>query len=219
MKKAVSLLALAFSLLLFARESNAEPYISLYAGRVKTSDADIVNKFTGAPGVMVFNGDNTFGAKAGYWFSAQGSPSFGVQLEGNAYTASIKEIIPWKGPTAPVSGDLDFRSVAANLMVRVAEENIRPYAGVGAGLYYVKLGPATKPVSVMGIPGGWAGGSDASIGGQALVGVDFLVKKNLSLFLEYKWGIAQFNVEINPGRTLELKYQANQFYGGLSYNF
>jgi opacity protein-like surface antigen len=218
-KKTLALAALAFSLLFFAEDSNAEPYISLYAGRVKTLNSDITNKATGAPGKMVFNGDNVFGGKAGYWFTKQGTPSFGLQLEGNGYKAAIKEIIPWKGPVAPVTANVDFRSAAANLMIRIAEEKIRPYAGLGVGWYYLNIGPGAKPTPTIGIPGGWKGGSDTSVGGQALVGVDFLLGENLSFFIEYKYALSKFNIEINAALPLEVKYQASFFYGGLSYNF
>lgn len=221
MRKTVCLLTLLSSLFLCAGGAYAEPYLSVYGGLVQPNDAVITNNVSGETGKMFFRDSSSVGLKAGYWFLAQDeSYSAGLQLDANAYQAHIKEFVTSDGIVAPVTSNTDFVSLALNAVFRAEVENVRPYAGAGAGWYYLNIGAGSKPVPAVGIgSSGWTGGSDSTFGFQAFAGVDVPVSKSLALFMEYKFAMAKFSFSQKIYFPLDVDYQSSQLYAGVTYSF
>ncbi len=220
MRKTVFLLTLVSSLYLSAGGAYAEPYFSVYGGLVQPHEAAITNNVSGETGKMFFRDSSSFGLKAGYWFSAQGAPYFGLQLDANAYQAHIKEFVTSDGTVAPVTSNTDFASFALNAVFRAEVESVRPYAGAGAGWYYLNIGAGSKPVPAVGIgSSGWTGGSDSAIGFQAFAGLDVPVSESLALFVEYKFAMAKFSFSQKIYFPLDVDYQSSQLYAGVTYGF
>lgn len=220
MKKILYLLVTAFSLFSFAKDADAGPYLSVYAGLTVPHDASVTNHDTHEAGQMSFRNSANFGAKAGYWFSDQGAPYLGIQLDANINNSRIREIITPEGVVAPVTSKASFSTLTANLLLRSAEGDVRPYIGAGAGVYYVDIGPGQKPVPALGInSNGWCGGTDTAVGFQAMAGLDFVITKNLSFFVEYRYNTAKFSLETKTYIPLDITYKASQLNGGLTYEF
>lgn len=220
MKKNLCFLVVAFSFFLFAKSANAGPYLSVYAGFTVPHDASVTNHDTHESGQMSFHNSLNFGAKAGYWFTGQGAPYLGIQLDANVNNSRIREIITSTGVVAPVTSKASVSTLTANLLLRSDEGDIRPYIGVGAGVFYIDIGPGQKPVVALGInSNGWCGGPDTAIGFQAMAGADFVITKNLSLFAEYRYNTAKFSLETKTYIPFDITYKASQLDGGITYNF
>lgn len=222
MRKTVCLFTLASSLFLCAGGAYAEPYFSVYGGLVQPHEAAITNNVSGKTGDMSFRDSSSVGIKAGYWFPSQDkSYSGGLQLDANAYQSHIKELVDSNGTVAPVTSNTDFIGIALNAVFRAEVEKVRPYAGAGAGWYYLNVGTGNKPVPAVGLgSAGWTGSSDHTYGFQAFAGVDIPVSKSLAFFMEYKFIMAEFSFTGNKDYfPLDIDYQSSQLYGGLTYSF
>lgn len=221
MRRTVCLFILVSSLYLCAGGAYAEPYFSVYGGLVQPHEAAITNNVSGETGEMFFRDSSSFGIKAGYWFPSQDkSYSGGLQLDANAYQSHIKELVDSDGTVAPVTSNTDFASIALNVVFRAEVESVRPYAGAGAGWYYLNIGAGSKPVPAVGIgSGGWTGGSDSAFGVQAFAGVDIPVSKSLAFFIEYKFAMANFSFSQKIYFPLDVDYQSSQLYAGVTYGF
>lgn len=221
MKRTIFLLTLASMLFLLASTAGAEPYLSVYGGLVQPHDAKIKNNLSGETGKMFFRDSSSVGLKAGYMFMSQDrSYSVGLQLDANAYQAHLKELVDSDGTVAPVTSNTDFISVALSAVFRAEVEDIRPYAGAGAGWYYLNVGTGNKPVPAVGLgSAGWVSVSDSTYGFQAFAGVDVPLTKSLSLFAEYKFIMAEFSFSDKTYFPLDIDYQSSQLYAGLTYSF
>ncbi|MBI5588151.1 MAG: outer membrane beta-barrel protein [Deltaproteobacteria bacterium] len=220
MKKTLYFLIVAFSFFLFAKSANAGPYLSVYAGFTVPHDANVTNNVTHETGQMSFHNGLNFGAKAGYWFTDQGAPYLGLQLDANTQNLKIRELIASTGVVAPVTSRAGFSSLTANLIYRAVEGDIRPYIGAGAGVFYMNIGSGQKPIQAIGVGiNGWTGGTDTAIGYQVLAGLDFLISKRLSFFGEYKFSTAKFSLDRKTWIPFDITYKVSQVYGGLTYNF
>lgn len=220
MKKFLYFLVIASSFFLFRENANAAPYLSIYAGLTVPHDASVTNHDTHEAGQMSFRNSLDFGAKAGYWFTEQGAPYLGIQLDANVNNSTIREIITSAGVVAPVTSKASFYTLTANLLLRSADGDVRPYIGAGAGLFYVDIGPGQKPVPALGIgSSGWCGGTDTAIGFQVMAGADFVITKRLSFFAEYRFSTAKFSMDTRTYIPLDITYKASQVNGGLTYEF
>lgn len=219
MRTIVFLSALVSALFFYAASAHSEAYVSVYGGLVQPHDSKITNNVSGETGKVFFRDSGSAGIKTGYWFSSQGAPYFGLQLDANAYQAHIKELTSSDGTVAPVTSKTEFVAVTLNAVIRADVEVIRPYAGVGAGWYYLNVGAGSKPIPAVGVKGGWADTSDSTYGFQGFVGLDVPVTKSLSLFAEYKFITAKFSFDDKAYFPIDMDYQSSQLYAGLTYSF
>lgn len=220
MKKILYFLAIASSFFLFRENANAAPYLSIYAGLTVPHDSPVTNHDTHESGQMSFHNSLNFGAKAGYWFTDQGAPYLGIQLDANVNNSKIKEIITPAGVVAPVTSKASFSMLTANLLLRSTDGDVRPYIGAGAGVFYADIGPGEKPVPALGInSNGWCGGTDTVIGFQMMAGADFVITKHFSFFAEYRYNTAKFSLETKTYIPFDITYKVSQFNGGLTYEF
>jgi opacity protein-like surface antigen len=198
--------------------ANAESYVSAYLGAAFGHDDDVQdNTGAGTPGTIEFGSSLAVGAKVGTWFEKM--PQFGVQLDFNGhFPTSEKFTFDFGVAELPVGLDVDFmmvRSLTANAMVRYPVGNIRPYAGIGAGIFNAEISDGNMIISGTTIP--FDGDNDSVWGWQVLAGVDFIVSPKFSVFAEYKYSRADF--EFGKGIGLDVDYTASQLYGGVSYYF
>lgn len=100
-------------------------------------------------------------------------------------------------------------------MIRSSGGNIRPYAGIGAGIFNSEIADGT--MTIMGSTVPFDGDNDSVLGWQVLAGIDYVLSPRFSVFAEYKYSRADF--EFGKGIGLDVDYKANQFYGGVSYYF
>lgn len=211
---------LLFCLGLFAapQPSYAESYVSAYAGGVIPSDSDVAgNSGSGGKGEAIFDTGFGLGVKMGHWFTERNAPFFGLLVDLNAHFPKIDKL---KDTTTRVDIEFDMKVLSAtiNALMRYPEGNLRPYAGIGAGLYYAKIEDGALPVSVAGMSAGsFASESDSVLGMQLLAGLDFVVSSNVSIFGEYRYVLANFEFGGNVG--IDLDYRANEFFGGVTYSF
>ena len=220
MKRILCFLASAFLLLSFAKSADAGPYFSVYAGLTVPHDADVTNNVTNESGQMSFHNSLNYGAKAGYWLTDQGAPYLGIQLDANINNSKVKELITSTGVVAQATSNVSVSSLTANLLLRSSEGDIRPYVGVGAGVFYIDIGPGQKPVTALGINGnGWCGGTDTAVGFQAMAGADLVITRNLSFFAEYRLNTANFSLDAKTYIPFDITYHVSQFNGGLTYEF
>jgi len=221
MRRPLCSLVIAVLFVLCAEAARAESYFSVYGGLVQPHDSKVKNNVSGETGKIFFRDSASVGFKTGYWFSSQGAPYFGLQFDANGYHSHIKELVDDNGTVAPVTSNTDFAAVTLNAVLRADVEGlIRPYAGMGAGWFYMNIGAGTKPVTAVGInPNGWTGGSESTYGFQGFVGVDVPVTESLALFAEYKFLMAKFSFSEKIYFPLDVDYQSSQLYGGVTYTF
>lgn len=202
----------------FLGTANAESYVSAYLGAATGHNDDVRdNTGAGTPGKIEFDSSMAIGMKAGTWFES--IPQLGLQLDFNAhFPSSEKFTYDFGMVSVPVGLDVDFmmvRSLTANALVRYHEGKIRPYAGIGAGLFNAEIGDGT--MTVLGTTSPMEGDNDSAFGWQVLAGIDFVLSSKFSVFAEYKYSRADF--EFGKDIDLDIDYTASQVYGGLSYYF
>ncbi len=217
MRKLTVLLAF-FCVFLFSGAVKAESYVSAYLGAAMGHNDDVRdNTGAGTPGEIDFNTGAAFGAKLGTWFES--IPQLGVQLDFNGHFPSSEGFTLDMGVMqVPVGVDVDFmmvRSLTVNALARHNGDKIRPYAGIGAGIFNAEIADGTKTVFGTDFP--LKGDQASAWGWQALAGVDFVLSPKLSIFAEYKYSSAEF--AFGNGIGLDMDYTASQFYGGVSYYF
>lgn len=220
MRTVVFLSALVSALFFYAASAHSEAYVSVYGGLAQPHDSKVTNNITGDTGKMYFRDSTSVGLKTGYWFSSYGAPYLGLQLDANAYRSHMKELVDSDGTVAPIRSSTDFISVFLNAVLRADVEIIRPYAGVGAGWCYLRIGKGDKPVPAVGLgSAGWVSVSDSAVGFQGFAGVDIPLTRSLALFAEYKFIAAQFTFDNKVYFPIDMDYQSSQLYAGLTYTF
>lgn len=203
----------------------AEATISLYGGanfsphsRVKTFDstgAITSSNSVGWDGIS-FESPPYWGVRATYWF--ENSPSLGIALD---YTHSKVKASPLPANFSTLEFTDGINFFTANLMYRMdlkergISDRFTPYAGIGLGLTvpHVEVDGAvvnnvrTYEYQVTGVAA------------QALVGVDYKMTDNWSIFGELKSTYGQVDADLTSGGTLETNVISNQVMFGVSYKF
>jgi len=193
----LTIAATVIGVLGFSSVSNAESYVSAYLGTAIPHEAD----FSGpaGSGTVDFDSGLAIGAKAGHWFNNE--PRFGVQLDLNHHTADLDTIVTG-GTTYIAVGEVNVTSLTVNALVRLPEGKFRPYAGIGGGFFNGE------------VESGSVSNDDTVFGWQVLAGVDIDVAPKFSIFGEYKYSAANFDIG-----SADTEYSASQIYGGVSYHF
>jgi len=219
MKRVLFVVMLLCSVYVFPGWSYSEPYLSGYAGGAFPHKSDAAdNTGLAIAGDLSFNAGVAVGAKGGYWFSEQGAPYLGLELDLNGHFAETDKLsVPVGGITVNANVDADVTVVAftANALIRYPEGPLRPYAGVGIGSFFGDISNGT--LTVLGVTTQFAGADDTTFGGQILVGADWLFNPNVSAFVEYKYSMANFEFGGDVG--LDVDYRVSQIYVGVAYHF
>lgn len=212
MKRVLFIIVMSISgVIVFSGLSWAEPFVSIYLGAVIPHESDAEdNTGIGGSGTVEFDAGAGFGGKAGYWFDEQNAPYLGVELDLGAAFFKVDKF-NFFGIGVDADADVTGLSATVNGLVRYPEGPIRPYGGVGIGLFYADVDNGT----ILGIP--FEGDDDSAFGWQLLGGIDWLIATNISVFVEYKYTRADF--EFEKGIGLDIDYEASQVYGGVSYHF
>lgn len=217
MKKILSALVATIALLVFSGVSSAESYISIYAGPSVPHDANA--KLTAGSGIgtdaeIGFETAIVGGGKAGHWFGDRDDANFGLQFDGNFHLADMREIFYSDSTMSQTTGNVEFYSATVNAMYRSRAGKVRPYVGAGVGWYWARLFDTHFVPNSFSIPG--AEDTDGSPGWQVLAGAESPVNDRLSLYLEYKFSMASFDLE---KYGIELEYMASDFVLGAALKF
>ena len=195
----------------------AESTISVYGGanfsphsRVKTSGTAAPNtsNSVGWDGAS-FQMPPYYGIRGTYWMESQ--PDFGFALD---FThAKVKADPPPLGfTTLEFTDGINF--LTGNALYRNQMDNgFTPYLGVGLGL-------SIPHVEVAGPAVGGTTTEEYQVTGfavQALVGVDFAIDENWSVFGELKSTYGQVDADLNGGGNLDTNIVSNQVIFGLTY--
>jgi hypothetical protein len=177
-----------------------------------------------------------FGAKAGYFFTAEGWSWLGVEIEAFTTTPTIKSqtittqldaiytprninlnppsgppIVPTekivRGTLRLDESPLRLITVAANVIVRYPGSMFQPYLGVGVGAFYF-----------FGSGSGQIDGRQMVPGLNALGGVKILATKEWGFFIEGKYNRATLTT-FDPVYGLGGTYSTYNVVGGVAYHF
>lgn len=212
---------LAAGLIVFPGLSNAESYISGYVGGAFPHDSDADSNV--GPAVeeeMSFDNGVAVGLKGGHWFSEADASFFGLEIDFNAHFPSLDTLTATKGGsgTLTLDSDVSIYSVTGNILLRYPDGSIRPYIGGGGGWFSMEVDDGQIILAPLGASNlSFKGDSDSAFGWVALAGVDFMITPEVSLFAEYKYSGASFEIEEQVG--LDIDYRASQVYGGVSFHF
>lgn len=149
-----------------------------------------------------------YGAKVGHYLNS--TPWLGFEGEVFNTTPNFKQqnlTIPGQG-TATVPGITQrVTTVAANVMLRMPNETLQPYVGIGPALMIGHINATNI---------GGQGESHTTVGLNALAGVRYLITKQLVVFVEAKYNHAKFDYG-NNGVTLN--YDAWSGAAGVGFQF
>lgn len=211
----VSTLILLWMLILpYCSTAQAEVYV---AGQVAAtipedlSEVQLTATRTGiSTGPLMLADSVMYGGKLGYMFER---PNWlGLEMEAYTTTPNLKAPTitvptPLGSLTSQVRGaHVRVTTVAFNVLVQYPAERVRPYAGVGLGVFLAGI-----PVL------------DTSVGLNALAGLRVFLTERLALFAEYKYNRASLDIDFKISGvgnvTLKAIYMAHHLGGGISYHF
>jgi len=165
-----------------------------------TSDIDLQNSVA-------------FGAKIGTFFGERpGFEWLGVEAElyqtfPNIKGQTVTSNMPNRFSGAISGTEFSVTTVAANVIVRIPNQTIQPYAGLGIGgnLGYISGSGAT-----------FARDTALAPSFNILAGVRYFATQNIAVFGEYKYNVMTFSFSENE---LSATYRVNIFMFGLSFHF
>lgn len=229
MKRLLLVALFACSFFVPPAPAEAEPFLSIYSGASipHSIDATMSTVPPAAPASMDFNFEMTpgflVGGNAGMWLDNFNLPFVGLSLDFNASFPDLDEVSE-NGMEEGIAGDVSVFQTTVNLLFRVPTGPIRPYVGVGGGVYTMDMDDGTTDAGET-----FTSDSDTVGGWQVLAGVDVpldMISKNLSAFAEYRYTAAKFEVKQTwvDGLTTadfetELDYNASQVFGGITWHF
>jgi len=197
--------------------AHAEMYVGGQIGYAMTSGLTDVSGTHGRSGLTLSDIDLqnsvAFGAKIGTFFGERpGFEWFGVEAElyqtfPNIKGQTLTSNIPNKFSGAISGAPFSVTTVAANVIVRIPNQTIQPYAGLGIGgnLGYISGKNATFDRDTALAPSF-----------NILAGVRYFATQNIAVFGEYKYNVMTFSF---PKNDLTATYRANIFMVGLSFHF
>jgi opacity protein-like surface antigen len=149
-----------------------------------------------------------YGAKVGHYFNS--TPWLGIEGEVFNTTPNLKQqnlSAPGQG-TATIAGvSQRVITIAANAMLRMPNETIQPYVGIGPALMIGHINNTNN---------GGQGENHTTVGLNALGGVRYLVTKQIVVFVEAKYNYGKFDYG-NNGVTVT--YNAIHGAAGVGFQF
>lgn len=220
MRKSILLVFMtALGIFIIPGLSHAEFYFTGYAGTANSGDADVSDNTGGGggAGIIEFDSSLSAGAKLGHWFNKQGASFLGVEVDLNVHFpvfTSITGVTGAWGPAQDLVGDTTVYSGTINALIRYPDGNIRPYVGLGGGVFHAKVddGVAT-------IRGAFTGDEDTGFGWHVMAGLYTAITSHVSIFAEYRYVFADFEFDDPSKIGLDVNYRASQLNGGFSFNF
>jgi lipid A oxidase len=201
-----------------ASQSRAEFTLSAYGGFSASPDSD-VEVFNGPTnwnasiqwdGVS-FNMPPYYGVRATYWLEDFNQPNWGVALDFNHNKVKAKNR-PAGVETLEFTDGINY--VTLNALYKFPNSSfVTPYVGLGAGIsvphveYQEVGGPRTF---------------EYQFGGPVvagMLGADFKVTDNVSLFTEYRATYSWNDTSLNGGGTLQTNLFTHHIMAGVSFTF
>ena len=208
--------ALAASTALTTGAAKAEATISVYGGASFSPHSTVKTRSAaGAPETRRNVGWDTdsfemppyYGVRATWWMESMPSVGFAVDF---THAKVLANPLPAGFTKLEFTDGINF--LTANALYRHQMDNgFTPYAGVGLGLSipHVEVdfagGPSTSEYQVTGFAA------------QALVGVDYKIPDNWSVFLEGKSTYGQVDADLASGGSLDTDIISNQIIFGVTY--
>ncbi len=197
--------------------SQAEPFVKAYAGIVSPLTSEAFSESLSGSGVgdLEFGSGLTAGLKLGSWLDR--APYLGYELDLNGHSADLEDLtVKSSSERIKTTGEHTVFSATLNLILRRPFGRVRPYIGAGAGFFYAELEDASFSPPFLGIAPELPDKNDEAFSWQLLGGVEFDIGSRLAFFAEYKYSRA----DLEFGETeFEIDYQANQFYGGITFMY
>ena len=190
----------------------AGPYVGGHAGAVFLSDSTFE-----AAGISI--GDAKF--DTGYGLGVVGGYDYGTwRLEGEfTYRVNDNKEITSGGITDPVGGDTSSMALMVNAYYdfRTVSPTFVPYLGVGIGGARVAA-EVTDPTTATTV----IDDSDMVLAYQVAAGVGFVVNKQITIDLGYKYFATadpSFEISGAGGVKLDAEYASHNIFLGLRYSF
>ena len=158
-----------------------------------------------------------WGARVTYWPGADQRWGIGIDLT-HATAVSDPDVTGSDFERLEFSDGLNT-AIITGYRSFYPQSNIRPYLGLGVGVAL----PWVEVITAPGVSGPIV--SDTfdlqftGIAAQALAGVKWEVRPRASIFVEYKFGYAMINGDLEEGGAIETDIFNNQAIIGLSYRF
>ena len=195
----------------------AEATISVYGGasfsphsRVKTSVPGVAdtNNLVGWDGAS-FKLPPYYGVRATWWLDQM--PEVGIAVD-FTHAKVVASPLPAGFTKLEFTDGINF--LTANALYRYDMGNgFTPYAGIGAGVaipHVEASGPAVNNLDTFNY-------QVTGVAAQALIGVDYKLDDNWSVFTEFKSTYAQVDADLNGGGTLNTNIISNQIMFGVTY--
>ena len=223
MKKLTLLFVTVCAVFLLASTVRAEFSVSGYAGIASPMTADVTDT-SGDPAndweELDFDSGTSFGAKGTYWFTDNNSPHIGLQLDLNNHVVELDTLTLYSGISHDFSSSVEMvvSSAAANLMFRIPDGSIRPYVGVGVGIYSAEIDDG-----ILGGSSAFNGDDDNAFGYQGIIGAEIPIRDNMGIFVEGRFSAVDFEfggaTAAMDGVELDIDYRVLQFHGGFTFYF
>jgi opacity protein-like surface antigen len=149
-----------------------------------------------------------YGGKVGHYFDS--TPWLGIEAEVFNTTPNSKQqdfTIPGQGTVTAAGITQRVTTVALNAMLRMPNETIQPYVGIGPALMIGHINNTNN---------GGQGENHTTVGLNALGGVRYLVTKQIVVFVEAKYNYGKFDYG-NNGVTVT--YNAIHGAAGVGFQF
>jgi opacity protein-like surface antigen len=202
------LIVLAVLLAFWSTQAMAESYVAGMVGftHVQPGNADVAGAGETTQDVK-YNDSVMYGGKVGHYFTSV--PWLGVEGEVFNTTPHAKQQnLTVGGQTDTLAGVTQrVLTVAANAMLRIPNETLQPYVGIGPALMFGHINNTNN---------GGQGESHTTVGLNALGGLRYLVTKQLVVFVEAKYNYGKFDYG-NNGVTLT--YSAVHGAAGVGFQF
>lgn len=203
----------------FSASASAEATLSIYGGANFSPHSRVKTTGTGAPdtnNLVAWDGASFkmppyYGVRATWWLDQMPEVGLAIDFTHSKVTASP---LPAGFTKLEFTDGINF--LTANALYRYDMGNgFTPYAGVGIGVSipHVEVeGPAVNNTSTLEYQA-------TGIAAQGLVGVDYKLDENWSVFGEYKMTYGVVDADLNGGGSLSTDIISNQVIFGVTYKF
>lgn len=209
---AISLVAVA------ASPATAQVFLDLYGGVVfpRAADTEAESSTGETKNTSGFEDTFVIGGRTGSWGTDANLGWFGMAVDVSYWQSKAKFSMLGATPEVKVL------PVTVLLMFRYPGEKIKPYAGVGGGVFLSQIKSDVDLSLLGGLGGGRFKGHQVDAGFDARAGLAVEVREKISIFVEgrYIYFSPKYEDKINGQKvTIETDVEAIQVLAGISIQF